>query len=770
MRKIYYRCLWLSLFYLAALPAATAQRVGLVLSGGGAKGLAHVGVLKQLEANGIPIDYIVGTSMGAIVGAMYAAGYSPREIEQIVLSPEFQNWTSGQLPADRVTNYLAADPSPASLRLGVAVDSTFKFTVRPSILNDLQLNFALTRLLAPAGARAGYDFDKLFVPFRCNATEVFTRQGVVQRAGSLSQAVRNSMSFPLAFRPIRNPDGRYLFDGAIVNNFPTDVMRQDFRPDVIIGVNVGDVALRKYPFRTDDDLLTGTLAFLGISVADTNSVGRNGIFIQPELGALGAASFGAVRELVADGDSATQRKLALIKERITRRVDTVELARRRQQFQAGAPRPRFVEVRVQGLRPDQNRYAQRFFRKVGSTYTIDDIEDGYYRLGADDFFRNIFPRIRFDPARDGYVFSVDAQRNNNVAAEVGFALATRPIDALYLGVEYKYLTSLLYTVGANVTVGGFYNGAQGTFRLNAPGRLPFFVQPQLTYNQWNYQNTGGVLGRDVLSTQVRQQDTKIGGQIGLAPRYRSRVVLDLGAFFSLNSYSNLADITSSTVLDRSSLKGFTGGLSWLRNSLNRKQYATAGRRATVALRGVTGKEVFNPGSTSRFLDEAGRNHQWLQVQATYEQYLPVGQRRAAWGYFGELTLSSQGGFASYRSSLTIAPTFAPLPDSRTLFLDRYRSPRYAAAGLRYSQGVFSSLEWRTEVYAHVNIGELRDNNQLAETRAGLSRPYLTGTTGLVFNSPVGPLALNAVYYDDPNHRFGLFAHLGYVLFRNRALE
>ena len=83
---------------------AQAQKVGVVLSGGGAKGLAHVGVLRQLEKNGIPIDYIVGTSMGAIVGAMYASGYSPREIEEIVRSPQFQNWTSGAAPEDRTFN------------------------------------------------------------------------------------------------------------------------------------------------------------------------------------------------------------------------------------------------------------------------------------------------------------------------------------------------------------------------------------------------------------------------------------------------------------------------------------------------------------------------------------------------------------------------------------------------------------------------------------------------------------------------------------------
>ncbi|RZK33975.1 MAG: patatin, partial [Hymenobacter sp.] len=522
------------------------QKVGLVLSGGGAKGLAHVGVLRQLEANHIPIDYIIGTSMGAIIGAMYSAGYSPREIEQIVLSPEFQYWASGKQLQDKTFNYLTAEPDPSALRVGVAIDSTLHTQVSANLVNDLNLNLALARLLAPAGATCGYDFDKLFVPFRCMAAEVFTRTEITQRSGNLADAVRNSMTFPLAFRPIRNPDGRYLFDGAVFDNFPVDVMRREFHPDIIIGVNVGDVAYKKYPYKKADELITSTLAFLGTSVADTTTISKNGIYIQPNLAGLGAADFDKVRALVAQGDTATQRKMALIKQRISRRVDTLDLQRRRLAFQQAAPAPRFVQVKVQGLRDDQNDYAWKFFRRDGSTY------------------------------------------DNNVAAEVGFALSTRPIDNVYFGIEFKYLRTLLYSVGANVSLGRFYNGAQGNFRINVPGRTPFFIQPQITYNQWDYQNTGGVLGRDVLSTQVRQQDTKVGGQIGVSPNYRSRAVLDLGAFYNVDNYSNTAEVNYSDVLARTSFKGATAAIRFSRNSLNRKQYAIAGRRYVVSLRGVTG--------------------------------------------------------------------------------------------------------------------------------------------------------------------------------------
>ncbi|AIZ62589.1 hypothetical protein PK28_00820 [Hymenobacter sp. DG25B] len=337
MRKNYF-WLGLLLWLLSTLPV-DAQKVGLVLSGGGAKGLAHVGVLKVLEKNRIPIDYIVGTSMGAIVGALYSAGYSPAEIEKIVLSQEFQDWVAGRPLTGKVYNYFETDSDPAALHLGLSIDRKFKTRVTPRLINDATLNYQLATMLAPAGAISDYDFNKLLVPYRAVASEVFTRQRVVQRSGSLADAVRNSMAFPLAFRPIRQPDGRYLFDGAVVDNFPTSVMTDEFKPDIMIGVNVGDVAFSKYPKGKDDQLLTSTLLFLGSNVADTLSVGKNGIFIQPDLEGYGAGDFNRAKKLVNLGETAAQAKLALMLRRIPRREDTLALQQRRRAFQDRAPPP-----------------------------------------------------------------------------------------------------------------------------------------------------------------------------------------------------------------------------------------------------------------------------------------------------------------------------------------------------------------------------------------------------------------------------------------------
>jgi NTE family protein len=151
----------------------------------------------------------------------------------------------------------------------------------------------------------------------------------------------------------------------------------------------------------------------------------------------------------------------------------------------------------------------------------------------------------------------------------------------------------------------------------------------------------------------------------------------------------------------------------------------------------------------------------------------VGARVNAWGYLVDAVVSTQGRFATYRSSLTTSPAFRPLPDSRTLFLDNYRSTSYAGAGLRYVRSVFRGIEWRTEFFTHMLVRrwEQRPDNPVLPRRGpSLSRPYFTVMTGVVYQTPVGPFSVQAIHYDESGHRFGVFAHIGYVIFRDRALD
>jgi Predicted esterase of the alpha-beta hydrolase superfamily len=211
---------------------ARPRSVGVVMSGGGAKGLYHIGVLEALEENGVPIDYVAGTSMGSIIAAMYAAGYSPAQMREIVASGVVKEWVSGRIDP-RYTPYyqqIGHNPSFISVRLNLG-NSGKRFRVT-NLISSTPIEMALTELFAPASAAAGGDFDRLMVPFLCVSSDMNAREPVVMRNGDLCEAVRSSMSIPLVFKPMK-VDSMLLVRRRYLRQLPVAAARRGVpsRPD-----------------------------------------------------------------------------------------------------------------------------------------------------------------------------------------------------------------------------------------------------------------------------------------------------------------------------------------------------------------------------------------------------------------------------------------------------------------------------------------------------------------------------------------------------------
>ena len=224
-------------YFMADYPAIHAQKVGLVLSGGGAKGMTHIGIIRALEENNIPIDYIAGTSMGAIIGSLYAMGYSPDDMVELLKSRTLNDGIPEKWKRNTYIIYKKNLPTPEFFNIRFSFKDSLK-SLKPqflptSVVNPIQMNLVFVDLYARATAACKGDFDKLFVPFRCIASDVYNKKQLVMKEGDLGDAVRASMSFPFMFKPIEI-DNVLAYDGGIYNNFPTDVMRDDFHPDVII--------------------------------------------------------------------------------------------------------------------------------------------------------------------------------------------------------------------------------------------------------------------------------------------------------------------------------------------------------------------------------------------------------------------------------------------------------------------------------------------------------------------------------------------------------
>ncbi|MCK5823420.1 MAG: patatin-like phospholipase family protein, partial [Bacteroidales bacterium] len=196
-----------------------SQKVGLVLSGGGAKGIAHIGVIKALEENGIPIDYVAGTSMGAIIGGLYAIGLTPEEMEDLIKSDDFQKWAFGKLEESDTYFFKMKEKNSSMVEMKFTTDkdSVLKPILPTNIIPNHQMDLAFLKIYSQACAKANYNFDSLFIPFRCVATDIYKNKAVAFSQGVLSSTIRASMTFPFYFKPITIKNTLF-FDGGMKNN------------------------------------------------------------------------------------------------------------------------------------------------------------------------------------------------------------------------------------------------------------------------------------------------------------------------------------------------------------------------------------------------------------------------------------------------------------------------------------------------------------------------------------------------------------------------
>ncbi len=209
--------------------------VALVLSGGGFRGMAQIGVLKVLERHSIPIDYVVGTSIGAYIGGLYAAGYTPEEIEHIVISTDWESILSSGSETNRQDLFLdqkiADDRHLFSMRL-----NTFTFDLPKAVSKGIHYQAQLQELLWNAPYTASQSFDSLRIPFRAISTDLITGNSIIHRSGDLPTIIKASSTIPLRYSPVRY-DSLLLVDGGVLDNVPVNVAKREFNPDIIITVN-----------------------------------------------------------------------------------------------------------------------------------------------------------------------------------------------------------------------------------------------------------------------------------------------------------------------------------------------------------------------------------------------------------------------------------------------------------------------------------------------------------------------------------------------------
>ena len=282
---------------------AEHERVGLVLSGGAARGLAHIGVLKALEEQGVEIDAIAGTSMGAVVGGLYAAGYSVAELERLATQLDWQQALSDAPPRADIPFRRKQDDRDFLVKQKLSFRDDGSLGLPLGVLQGQNLAVLLEKLFARAGGEN--DFDQLPIPFRAVAADISTGEAVVFAQGHLALAVRASMSIPAVLTPVEL-DGRLLVDGGIANNIPVDIARQMGVNRVIV-VDIGSPLASTESLQTVFNILNQSVALLTRrnSEAQLSTLHEQDILVQPALAGFGVTDFARAQDMMDAGYRAT---------------------------------------------------------------------------------------------------------------------------------------------------------------------------------------------------------------------------------------------------------------------------------------------------------------------------------------------------------------------------------------------------------------------------------------------------------------------------------
>jgi NTE family protein len=750
--------------------SASAQTVGLVLSGGAAKGMAHVGVLKALEENEIPIDYIAGTSMGGIVAGCYAAGMSPQQIEEIMLSKEFLGWVSGRLEQGYNYYYNRPDDNPSVLKINLSLDSTFNFNLNSTIANDLSLNFALAEVMAQPSAIARGNFDSLFIPLRVVASDIFTQTEVVLKSGSLSDALRATQTVPFFYKPIK-VDNKYLFDGGVYNNFPVDVVENDFHPDVIIGSNVSSKVYDEYPYDEDEKLISRSLLYMLLDKSDPSKIPATGVYIQPNLKGLSSFDFARVRSMIDSGYAQTMRQMDEIKKKVdVKALRTCEqVAEARNKFNNKTPALQIDKLTYQGFNSRQQRYMDKFFRNGRRPLYFSDIKKGYYKLVSDDYFHNVYPSFLFDHNKNQYSFQLSKRPQNDFQIDFGGVVSTRNVSTMYLGVNYYYFDRALTHIMSNFYAGNFYKSAQVKARIDFAGFGRFYLEPEGTFNNWDFLEGKDVVLNNINPTVLNRIDRKVG--IAVAAPIGTGFKASGYTYYvnNLDRYIDSDVLVSTDTLDELRIAGYRTGFQVSTNTLNRKQYASQGRKYQFTFDWFTVNETFTPGSTSAIETEEAVHRAWVRGKVSMEQYFKKGFYSS--GYLLEGVISNQPFFSNYQGTIVNASAFNPMQDSPTLLLENFRAFNYVAGGWRNVFAIRKNLDFRLEGYVFKPFERIVEQDDQRPTLSqDIEKFYFAGTAGLVLHSSVGPISLSTNYYNDRENQFGVLLHVGFLLFQKTSLN
>jgi NTE family protein len=756
----------ITLILLLSATLASAQRVGLVLSGGGAKGLYHIGVIKALEENGIPIDYVSGTSMGAIIAGLYAIGYTPEQMAEIFESNQIKYWMSGKIEDKYIYYFKQRRPNAAMITLRIDFRNPqriAKLQLPTSLIQSNTLDLAFVEFFSGPSAQCGGDFDKLFVPFRCIATDAAARKEVVYRGGDLGKAIRASMTIPLVFRPIKQ-DSTLLYDGGIYNNFPWQVLQEDFKPDILIGSKCVEGNSKPKEDNPMEQILALTMMH-----TDYDLPSDEDILIDHTFDDVTTLDFSKAAYVIDRGYQDAMAKMPQILERVVRRADTTELDLRRAAYRMSLPKLVFDKYEISGMGKKQTQYMKRILQldkklEEQKLFDFDQFRSEYFKMLSEGEIEGDFPDVAYNDTTKSFQLDLHLRTKPSLKLMFGGNISSTSMNQAYVGVEYRRLGRNMHTYNFDGYFSALYSSVFVGGRNDFFWKIPFAVDYGFYYNYYNFfKSDFGMLSKHNDLSFAKQGDLHLTAGLSMptdrfqAFSMRFNIGRENFRYFQSTGHSD------DDVMDQSRFPFLGVKLELARNNLNYLMYPTRGLRQSISAIYVSGLEYYTPGTFAPTADRVEENRYWFGARFTREQYFRI----AKWfslGYLVDGVITTHPSFSNEYATNISSPAFQPTPHSRLVYLKDFRSKSFIGGGIIPTFEFGPRFYLKNSVYAFLPEDA---NKSTADVRKRLRYIF---NSSLVYQTHIGPISLTLSKYDaTTSHNWFLTFNFGFMLFNGGGL-
>ena len=498
-------------------------RIGLALSGGGARGAAHIGVIRVLLEQNVPIDCIAGTSMGAIVGGLYASGMSLEEIEQAIDDIDWDSvFIDSTSRADKTFRRKRDDDDFLIKRQLGFSDGKIKMPL--GLVQGQKIDLVLSRLTLPVALIS--DFDKLAIPFRAVAADIATGEQVVLDSGNLATAILASMSIAAVMAPVL-VDGRMLVDGGIAANLPISVARE-MGADIVIAVDIST------PLKPQDEIssalsvaeqLTGFLTRRNVQ-AEIATLAETDIFIEPDLGDIATADFDRIREAIPTGQQAALENLDRLQELSI--PDSPDTERHRVEFEPLSRRPiiEFVRWDNQSALSDDFIISRVEEIQLGQPLDIEKLGLGIARIYGTELFQKVDYELVQDGDKTGISVSAVDRDWGPKYLQFGLNVASQAGGENLINGSVSHLSTMLNPAGGewrNTLTLGNETSISSAFHQPFGRNYRYFIAPKLTMDNTDFTvyQSGNAIG--TISV------TSLGGELAVGRELGNWGGLQIGA-------------------------------------------------------------------------------------------------------------------------------------------------------------------------------------------------------------------------------------------------